>query len=182
MPLDYEEKQEASKKIILLLLEGSEKPVKTLVHFQKELFLLTVSFRKLNELLDFKSSNYGVYSDIANSVLENNVGEVFDITPKGIAINEKGRKQATETLNEMNAEKKEKMMRTIRIIRSLYDRLTAEELEFLIYEAYGYKEKSLDYKKLDAHRAELSCQLLRKGAISKQRYHELLGETFETCT
>lgn len=181
MALSYEDKQESLKKIILLLLNVSDKPI-DLVHIQKELFLLTESFQKLRELFDFKSSNYGVYSDIANAVLDNNIGEVFESTPKGIILNEEGRRQAHETLNEMKDEQREKMMRTITTIRALYDPLNAEELEFLVYETYGYTEQSLVYEQMNKDRIRYAASLLRKGAISKKRYQELLGETVETCS
>ncbi len=181
MSVSFEEKQEASKKLILLLLAGSEKPIRTRVHLQKELFLLTTSFPKLNELLDFKSSNYGVYSDAADAVLENNLGEVFEITSEGIIANEEGQKQTMNILDEMTEEKRERMMRTIRIIRSIYDRLSPSELEFLVYITYGYAGKSLIYEKMIKDKAKFAGQLLRKGAISQRRYRELLGETFETC-
>ncbi|MGQ4834479.1 MAG: hypothetical protein ACP6IS_11380, partial [Candidatus Asgardarchaeia archaeon] len=61
------------------------------------------------------------------------------------------------------------------MVRDLYDRLSVDELLFLIYITYPkYIKYSIKYKDLMRKKKSLAESLLRKGLITPKRYEEIL--------
>jgi hypothetical protein len=71
-----------------------------------------------------------------------------------------------------------RLLHSFKLIRDIYDKLTKEELLFLIYVTYPeYVELSSIYDRLvkdKEKRMQLSESLLKKGLITADRYRELI--------
>ena len=66
----------------------------------------------------------------------------------------------------------------MKMVRNLYDKLSTDELLFLIYSTYeDYTDKSSKSKELlsPSKRSLLAKNLLQKGLITEKRYFELVG-------
>ena len=173
--LSFEEEEEIQKQIISLLLGGINRPIKQKINFQKEIFLLTRAFPKLQHVFNFIPHKFGPYSNSAEYVVENNV-DLFISDFKGLHLTEEGQLYSQEVLEEIDPSKKEELTKSIHLIRGIYDKLTADEFMFLIYTTYGFTEKSERFNNLINRKKQLSKQLYAKKVITHRRYMELLGD------
>jgi hypothetical protein len=173
--LSFEEEEELQKQIISLLLQGAERPIKQKINFQKELFLLTRAFPKLQRVFDFVPHKYGPYSDSAEYVVENNV-DLFAFDSRGLHLTEEGIEYSKEVLEEIDPLKKEQFTKSVRFIRDIYDKLNTDEFMFLIYSTYGFTDKSEKFEELMSNKKQLSKRLYDKNVITHQRYEELSGD------
>ena len=171
--LNYDEEEEFRKKLIALLLSGAEGPIASKVNFQKELFLLIRAMPQFESLFDFMPHRLGPYSNSAEHIIENNP-ELFVADNKGIYLSNEGTNFSSSIQEEMRPENLERLMHSIRFIRSVYDHLTDDEFMFLVYMTYGYTEKSDRFDALLKRRKQISDSLLRKKIITHQRYLELV--------
>ena len=174
--LSFEEEEEFRSKFIAILLSGADRPIKTKINFQKELFLFSKSFPKFFEFFDFVPHYYGPYSRIAEDLIEN-YDDYFISDNNGIYLTSKGKKLGEESLQEFSDENREKIQTSVNIVRSLFDSLSNDELMFLVYKTYGYTEKSEVIDRLLAKKEYLSGQLLKKGVITENRYQELIKDS-----
>lgn len=173
--LSYEDEEELQKKIIALLLSGAEKPINSKINFQKELFLLVESYPKFKKMFEFKSNRYGPYSYIAEQIVET-YKDIFDIDKKGVELTHEGKVFSQKSLREMKEKNRENILLTIRLIRSIYDKLNDDEFMFLIYKTYGYTDKSDVVDSLMKNKEMIAKSIYRKGIISYKRFLELLGD------
>lgn len=171
--LNYDEEEAFRKKLIALLLSGADKPITSKVNFQKELFLLIKAMPQFETLFDFMSHRLGPYSNSAEHVIENNP-ELFVADNTGIYLSGEGEQFSSSIEKEMRPENFERLMQSIRFIRSVYDHLSDDEFMFLVYRTYGYTEKSDRFDALMKRKKQLADSLLRKKIITHQRYLELL--------
>ena len=93
---------------------------------------------------------------------------------------EEGQKNFAELRNRhIHDEKFDQIINSFKLIRDIYDKLTKEELLFLIYITYPeYIEYSNVYDRLvrnEKKKLELSQSLLKKGLITEERYKELVS-------
>jgi hypothetical protein len=173
--LSFDEEDTFRKKLIALLLSGAEKPIRSKVNFQKELFLLIRSMPQFESLFDFMPHRLGPYSNSADQVIESNP-ELFVADNKGIYLSDEGQRFRSSVQKEMRPENLEQLNKSIEFIRSVYDHLTDDEFMFLIYMTYDYTEKSDRFDALLKRRKQLADSLLRKKIITHQRHQELLKE------
>jgi len=171
--LNYDEEETFRKKLIALLLSGAEKPIRSKVNFQKELFLLIRSLPQFESLFDFMPHRLGPYSNSAEQIIESNP-ELFVADNKGIYLSDEGERFRSSVQKEMRPENLERLVKSIEFIRSIYDHLSDDEFMFLIYMTYGYTEKSDRFDVLLKRKKQLADSLLRKKVITHQRYQELL--------
>jgi len=171
--LSYDEEEEFRKKLVALLLSGAENPIASKVNFQKELFLLIKAMPQFEPLFDFMPHRLGPYSNSAEHLIENNP-EFFVADNKGIYLSDEGDRFSSSIQKEMRPENFERLMQSVKFIRSVYDKLTDDELMFLVYMTYGYTEKSDRFDALLKRREHLAESLLRKKVITHQRYLELV--------
>jgi hypothetical protein len=171
--LNYDEEEAFRKKLIALLLSGADTPIASKVNFQKELFLLIKAMPQFETLFDFMSHRLGPYSNSAEHVIENNP-ELFVADNTGIYLSGEGAQFTSTVEKEMRPENFERLMQSIRFIRSVYDHLSDDEFMFLVYRTYGYTEKSDRFDALMKRKKQLADSLLRKKIVTHQRYLELL--------
>lgn len=170
--LSFEEEEEFQKQIISLLLSGADRPIKQKLALQKELFLLSRAFPKLQNVFQFIPHKYGPYSNDAEYIIENNV-DLFIENSSGISLTPEGIEYSEKASDDLEPEKRDKLMKAVSMIRDIYDGLTNDEFMFLIYSTYGFTEKSEKYDKLMKNKSELAKRLYHKKVITLQRYKEL---------
>ncbi len=173
--LSFEDEEDIRKKVIVLLLSGAEKPINSKVNFQKELFLLVKSFPNFQSVFGFIPHRLGPYSNSAEYTIENHP-ELFESDKKGLELTYEGKGFGVEVLKELSPEKKDKLLKSIKLIRSIYDQLTDDEFMFLIYKTYGYTEKSDIFEKLIKKKGTIALRLYKKGVITYSRYKELIAD------
>jgi len=171
--LTFEQEEDLRRKFIAILLSGSNRPIKSKVSFQKELFIFLKSFPQLFEFFGFKPHFYGPYSRSADDIIEN-YGDLFSHNRSGIGLTDDGKELGKNALNELSPQKREKVLDSLKLVRSLFDELSDDELMFLVYLTYGYTEKSEVIDRLMNQRQYLADNLLAKGIITKKRYQEIM--------
>lgn len=173
-PFSYEAEDKIRLELILSLLSLSERPIKTRIKYQKELFLLTKSFPKFEAIFDFIPHKFGPYSLHAESILENYC-DYFIEDSNGISLTEDGKNTGVQSRNEMKPQNRAVFEKVAKMIISLAESVTDDELMFLIYSTYGYDEHSDVYESLIKKKDVLSKRLLDKGLISHNKYQELVA-------
>ncbi len=172
---------------IVSLLGSKEKSCPTIWHLQKELFIFTKMNPKAKPLFNFVKHYEGPFSQIVQDSLKEPVyyEDAFDTKPNGeICLTDEGKKIFSDLRNRyMHDEKFIRLLHSFKLIRDIYDKLTKEELLFLIYVTYPeYIEFSNIYDRLvknEEKRMRLSRNLLKKGLITEDRYKELIGFVVE---
>ena len=97
-----------------------------------------------------------------------------------ICLTNQGKKAFKDIKSKFSADKKfTHLLHSLRLIRDIYEKLTKEELLFLIYVTYPeYVEFSNIYDRLvknQEKKEQISKNLLKKGLITEERYKELLS-------
>jgi uncharacterized protein YwgA len=172
---------EVIERYLILLLGVVEKPIPSSVHVQKELFILSKANPRIAEFITFEKHYKGPYSaDLADISKEpayyssafgsDQYGRLY-LTPKG--------KEAYKKIIDTNTNNSrfQELLSMIKLTRELYDKLSKNELMFLVYATYDeYTEKSNISKNLLAptSRKKFTRVLLDKGLISEERARELL--------
>jgi hypothetical protein len=168
--------------LVVSLLGADEKPVPTIWHLQKEFFILTKANPKAQDLFRFAKHYEGPYSQILQDSVRDPVcyDNAIATKPSGeIYLTSQG-KETLKVIQKKYAQEKtfNKIVHSLKLIRHIYEKLTRDELLFLIYVTYPeYVEFSTASDKLVkdcVKRKQLSNGLLNKGLITKERYEELI--------
>ena len=172
---------EVIERYIILLLGTVNRPVPSREHLQKELFILSRTNPKIARFITFEKHYEGPYSLDIDELLRNPM-----YYPEAYQIDKNGRCWLTTKGKEIYGDIVEKysenprfreLISIMKMIRNMYEKLSKEELLFLIYITYPeYREKSNISDKLlsTKKRKELSKRLLQKGVITEERYKELV--------
>jgi len=171
--LTFEQEERLQKELIAMHLFISGGLGRSKIKFQKELFLFTQSLPKTGPLFDFVPYKFGPYSERAAAILENNP-DIFSYIKSNIRLTSQGKEYGKETLSNVNEVEREQMIRTSKIIHSICNSLTDEELMFLIYFTYGYEENSDVFEGMYQKREEIAEKLLSKNVITHQKYNEII--------
>lgn len=175
---------EAVEKYMVLLLGVRDRPMPTQWHLQKEMFLLSKAVPKVSEFFDFKKHYNGPFSPALKEILEEPLyydGAYKIHRDKTIGLTKHGR----EVFNKIVAENQDKngqkfasLLKTISLVRDVYDRLEKDELLFLVYQTYPeHIEASNIYDQMVAdvkRRTRLAKSMRDKGLITDERYGELM--------
>jgi hypothetical protein len=168
---------------VVSLLSTQEKPVPTIWHLQKEFFILTKMNPKAQQLFNFVKHYEGPYSQVLQDSVRDPMcyEEAFAIKGNGeIYLTNQGKETFKEIRDKYGSDEKfVHFMRSLKLIREIYEKLTKEELLFLIYVTYPeYVEFSNIYSRLVENKEkkkQLSENLLKKGLITRDRYEELVA-------
>ena len=169
----FEQEERLQKELIAMHLFISGGLGRSKIKFQKELFLLTRSLPKIGPLFDFIPYKFGPYSERAAAILEND-SDIFSDIKSNIRLTSQGEEYGKEALSNMNDIEREQIIRTSKIIHSICNALTDEELMFLIYFTYGYEENSDVFGEMYEKREEIAEKLLSKNVITHQKYNEIV--------
>lgn len=177
------ESNELVERYAILLLGSKENPIPSSLHLQKEMFILSKLKESLKEDLSFQEHYFGPFSQILDEVIKHPayIKDAFDFERNKIVLSEKGNKEFYEMFKENSYNNKFlKLISSIKLIRSIYDKLSKEEILFLIYETYPeYTEISKvsdNLIKNKIKREKIIKNLFLKGTITEKRYLEFKNE------
>lgn len=172
---------EESERYIALLLGVKDKPIPSMWHLQKEMFIASRAVPKINEIFDFKKHYQGPYSQTLQEVTEDpmHLDNVYEIRRDGaVSMTLSGKKYFNKIVEQYkDNERFASLLHALKLTRSVYDKLEREELLFLIYMTYpDYADASNIYDELIGNRKNrdrLSRSLFSKGLVTEERYSEL---------
>ena len=175
------EPSEIREQFVILLLGVTDRPVPTIRHVQKELFILSKIQPKIQELFQFEKHYEGPYSPLLQEAVREplHYDRAYQVSSNdALILLPKGRTIFDDLMQQYdNASNFKQIMDSLRLIRTIYDKLSKEELLFLIYVTYPeFIEFSNVYDNLvknELKRQQILSNLLRKGLITKDRYEEL---------
>lgn len=183
-----EKRQRGLEKFIILILGAIEKKI-SLLHLEKEAFLLQNFYKELKDCLTFIPHYRGPFSrEIQESVLHPMYSENYwEYLPpeKGdkfsggfVKLTPEGKREYERLVEKLKKEDKLSHLLTgIEIVAKLYTKLSLEELLLLIYDTYPeYIEKSNVYDYIQSKEEFLATELTKKGIINKERYKLLLED------
>lgn len=170
------------ERYLILLLGVKDEPIPSKTHLQKELFFLSRANPVVNNFLQFEKHYFGPYCEVVNDLSRDPIYFInsfkYDSEGKFMLISN-GRKIFKKLVEEYkDIEDFKRLLSAMKLVRQLYEKLTSDELLFLIYVTYDeYTEKSHKAKDLLSKRNRLKFaeQLLKKGVITKGRYEELVN-------
>ena len=174
------ESSELVERYLILLLGVAKNPIPSDIHLQKEIFILSNFKKVLAEEFNFQKHYFGPYSQVVEEAVKNpaHFSNAFEFDGKRVFLSENGKKEFGEMVSEFDRERDfEITLSSLKLIRNIYDRLTKEELLFLVYETYPeYTEFSSISDKLikdERVRNKLLNSIFSKGLITPERYAEL---------
>ncbi|RLI77333.1 hypothetical protein DRP05_10500 [Archaeoglobales archaeon] len=173
---------EIIERYIILLLGVVNRPIPSLIHLEKELFILSKANPVISNFITFIKHHYGPYSDDVRDVVENPVyyPGAYEYDGRKIYLTKKGQQIYNDLIKKYSANPKFKeLIGILKMIRELYEKLSIEELLFLIYITYPeYQEQSRISKKLlsKEKRSQIAYRLYKKGVITESRYREVVGD------
>ena len=169
--------------IAILLLGVVDSPVPSLFHLEQEIFILAQTFTGLGKEIKFGRSEKGPYSQaIRVSVAPFPHSNIFKIDSKGeISLTYSGNTAYEKITKELRKNPDfNVIIGTFTMARTIYDKLTEDELFFLLHDLYGdYTNEQSEYNRVNKDRQKLSDGLLNKKLITKSRYKELVGHVGE---
>ena len=169
---------EVIERYILLLLGVVDRPIPSILHLEKEIFILSNFNPKIKEFIHFEKHYEGPYSQEIKELVECPLyfSSAWEIENGEIKITEKGKELFKKLVQQFKDDPKFiRMLEAIKIIRKLYDKLSREELLLLIYITYPeYREKSKIFDEIYKKRKEIAESLLEKGLITEERYKEIV--------
>lgn len=169
-----------TEELMILLLGVKDTPIPSRFHLQKELFILTTIKPKLKDVIIFDIYQQGVYSQEVTYSLYNmlyykdavrvdNDGKIY-LTTHG--------KEAFESIKQEYKDSSEfkYLLKIMKMIRVMYDKLTKEEFALLLYTRYPETAKvSTIIDNINTNKKEIIEALRKKGYITEERYKELLA-------
>lgn len=173
----------ARERYIVLLLGVESNPVPSPWHVQKELFILSKVNPKLQELFSFEKHYEGPYSQLLDELVKEPLiyENAYVYGPNGINLTSTGRRIYLSLRAKYKYDAKFlELLNALKLIRKLYDRLSKEQLLFLIYITHPeYVELSHIYDDLVRNtrkRRQLAESLLENGLVTEKRYKQLITQ------
>ncbi|MDE0525003.1 MAG: hypothetical protein OXI27_00155 [Thaumarchaeota archaeon] len=172
---------EESERYIALLLGVKDKPIPSMWHLQKEMFIASRAVPKINEIFGFEKHYHGPYSQTLQEVTEEplHLDNVYKVRQDGtVSITQSGKDYFNKIVDQHKGNKRfASLLQALRLTRNVYDKLGWEELLFLIYMTYpDYADVSNIYDELVGNRENrdrLANSLFSKGLVTEERYSEL---------
>jgi hypothetical protein len=169
------------ERYIIVLLGVLDRPIRSELHLQKELFVLSKAVKKISDAIVYEKHHEGPYSadlhDVSFSPIFYPNAYQRDYQ-RGYVLNPEG-KEIFEKILAANSESQEfvEFLAMSKMVRELYDNLSRDEILLLIYSTYKeYTEFSTVSDKIlsPRKRERLAKSLMDKGIISEKRYNEIL--------
>ena len=185
--IDEEELKQKGLENLILLVLGENKEKISVLHLEKEMFLLWNFHPQIKSYLKFIKYYRGPFS---REIQESAINPIFCekcwvyIPPNKADKLSGGYVKITETgikeYNRIYAELKKDdeilhLLTGIKLVRRLYSKLSLEELLLLIYTTYPeYIRKSHVYNDISKNKEKLLEKLLEKKLIDEDRYKSIL--------
>lgn len=168
--------------MIIVLLGSHAGPIPSAEHLQKEMFVLTKANPKLAPLFRFESHYKGPYSArLGEASLEPlHYGNAFEVGRRGSIRLAAAGQQAYDDMaaRAPNGTKLRDLINVANLTRHIYDKLTVDELLFLVCDFYPEHtdlSNVQDRYKSPATRRRLADSLLKKEIITQERHEELIA-------
>lgn len=182
----YEDLRRAQEGLVLLVLGAVPDKQLSLLHLEKEVFLLWKFHASISEFVHFVAYLKGPYAEeISNSVKEPHFypdaweytepTSQKDFTGGYVKLTEFGKEEYKKLYNKMvKQDKMRSLLAGILIVRAINDDLTPEELLLLIYDTYpDFRTKSEVAKEIYEKKNEIIDKLFQRGTISDEKAEEL---------
>lgn len=182
MSEDWEAKRKALEWLILLVLGAAPEREISILHLEKEVFLLWEFHPYIPQFITFVAYQRGPYSsDVRDAITDpyylteeweyrppakkdDLTGGFVSLTPQGIT------KYKDYYARMLKKEKMRSLLAGIRIVRTTYDELSPEELLLLIYDTYpDFRTKSEVAKEIYDQREIIVEKLYKRGIISESK-------------
>lgn len=182
-------RQKGLENFILLLLGVVDRRI-SLLHLEKEVFFLWNFHPKIKEYLNFIKHYRGPFSREIQEAIQDPLyleDHWVYTPPRGrdklsggyVELSDTGREEYDRLIKEIG--KQEDILHLLagmKMVRTLYDRLTMEELLLLVYDTYPeYSEKSNVYREIKRKGKLLAERLKKKGVIDEERFDSLMRVT-----
>lgn len=172
----------AIEDLIILLLGSSPNPMPSRWHLQKEMFMLAKANPKLGPLIGFEPHYNGPYSYRLQEALFEpfHRAGAYRVDGAGrMRLTEEGKRIFDKKVADAGPQSKlADLLIVAEMIRMLYDKLSVDELLFLIYKTYPEETEHSnirDFFKDDSVRRRLADSLLKKDMITQGRRDELIA-------
>lgn len=180
---DIETDQKMRELIILFILANSIKKI-SILHLQKEAFLLWKFDNQLKDSMHFISHLKGPFSRDIEETIEYpmaliNCWKTYkpsrndDLSGGFIKITSKGITKYNKIEKEIKKSEIEELLHLLtasQIVTHIYNKLSVEELLLLIYDTYpNFTKKSSIYEKIYSNKDIISKQLIAKELIDEKR-------------
>lgn len=186
--IENNDNQKGLENLILLVLGAKDIKI-SILHLEKEVFLIWNFHPSIKVYLNFIEHYRGPYSpEITETIREPMYLDncwVY-IPPKDkdyisggyVKLTFKGRNEYNRILRTIKESQNDELMHlltAINIARQLYDELSLDELLLLIYDTYPrYTKASEEYNRINKDRISIAKQLKDKGIIDIKRYYSLV--------
>ncbi len=177
--LTSEERGAVEENTIVLLLGVDNRPVRSPLHLEKEVFMLTQAIAGLSNVFKFEPHETGPSSPFIREYIFHS--ELLRIhRDDAISLSFAGRKAYAEKIHDLreklDSDSFDDVLFVFKLARDFLDGLTQDELLLLMYDSYrDYVIKSPEYDLICKDRERISAILLKKGLITEGRYEELKG-------
>jgi len=178
----------ALEKFILLTLGAVDRPI-SILHLEKEVFLLWNFHPDIRQYLNFVKHYKGPFSQEISKIVHHPfyLDKCWEYVPPVksddlgggfVGLTHYGRAE----YERMHAAAKKKktllpLLSGIKMVRELYDELSYEELLLLIYDTYPeYTEFSNISKQIERKKFRIAQNLLKNGIIGTDRFEEIISE------
>ena len=185
--LDVDPRQKSRENLVLLLLGDSGKPL-SMLHLEKEAFLLWKFHPGMKDFVNFMKHYRGPFSkELQKTVLspiycvgcwKYSRDRDDDLTGGHVRIEPKGGKEYQRLAKRMREDPDlRQLLSAIDMVRELYSPLSPEELLLMIYDTYPEYIKMSDvYADINRRRKPISVSLFKRGVIDQQRLESLLAK------
>ena len=180
-------KQKGLENLIIIALGATDRQI-SILHLEKEVFLLQNFHPKIRQYLNFIKYYRGPFSKEIQETLKDPVyleNHWAYIPPRSgdklsggyIELTDDGRKEYKRLIKKIEDDVELlHLFNGIKMVRELYDKLTLKELLLIIYDTYPeYTEKSIVYNEIENEKGKLADGLFKKGFIDKERHRSLLA-------
>lgn len=178
-------RQKGLENFILLVLGVVDRRI-SLLHLEKEVFLLWNFHPKIKEYLNFIKHYRGPFSKEIQEAVQDPVylEDCWIYIPprRGdklsgghVELTDRGREEYNRLVKKIGEQEDLlHLLAGMKMVRELYDKLSMEELLLLIYDTYPeYSEKSIVYREIERKRRLLAERLMKKGIIDEERFESL---------
>ena len=178
LPQPYFDEEQIIERYIILLLGVLDEPLPSKIHLQKELFIVTMQNKKLENIFNFEKHHYGQYDANIDYALQSPIyySNAYKQEKNQIMLSPKGKEYFSYIVNEYKHDENFIfLLSSLKMIRSIYDNLTIEELLLLMYITYPeYIEKADKWGAIQKNKERISKNLLRKKIISESKFREIM--------
>jgi len=177
------ELSEIRERFVILLLGVEDNPIPTKWHVQKEIFMFSKIHPKIQDLFHFAKHYEGPYSQLLQEAViepihyerayQFNYNNALILLPfgKDIFNNFKSEYRHLDSFIQT--------INSLKLIRTIYDKLSKKELLLLMYVTYPefieYSDIYNDLVNNNENRKSIANSLLEKGLITKNRFIELIN-------